>query len=407
MKYLRARLNNYFHSKLSTSQLLLTILSFLYAVSSYSFPEMIRHGYVNCTACHISPGGGGALTQYGRKLSRELLSVTSYKTADTTEENSNSKSTKPNTDNANASDSESTEEEKPEPFHFGGEARLLSFYHDNEFETQKRMIPMQLQADAAYNAETFAFVGRLGLIAKSSESEDSEGGGGNANSDETSIGFQLPTAYGLYRFEEVWSVRAGRFTPTYGLVNAMHFLGTRGGLGFGFDDQRAGVELSRLGETFGFVVSAFGPRNQSIGSNATSLQLQYSPTESSKIAMNVWNEKDTRNLFGVWFVTPIYGPVFLSADWNRQKEISPDLTGYYRFTKLGYEVRQGVNIMLISDNSQRDLNREYTKINRAGPGIQYYPMQFIEIELAWLKETNHLFSTKQGDYAYLLMHAYY
>ncbi|MEQ1666480.1 MAG: hypothetical protein ABL927_14015, partial [Bdellovibrionales bacterium] len=130
-------------------QLFFTILLLFYAASSFAFPEMIRHGYVNCTACHISPGGGGALTQYGRKLSRELLSVTSKKAADAKEESSNSKSTKPNTDNAKAADTESAEEEKPEPFHFGGEARLLSFYHDNEFETQKRMIPMQIQADAA------------------------------------------------------------------------------------------------------------------------------------------------------------------------------------------------------------------------------------------------------------------
>ncbi len=39
------------------------------------FPEMVRHGYVNCVACHMSPDGGGVLTPYGRSLSKELLSI--------------------------------------------------------------------------------------------------------------------------------------------------------------------------------------------------------------------------------------------------------------------------------------------------------------------------------------------
>jgi hypothetical protein len=39
------------------------------------FPDLIRHGYTNCIACHVSPNGGGVLTKYGRSLSKELLST--------------------------------------------------------------------------------------------------------------------------------------------------------------------------------------------------------------------------------------------------------------------------------------------------------------------------------------------
>jgi hypothetical protein len=41
-----------------------------------AFPELIRHGYVNCTTCHVSQSGGGILTAYGRGLSQEVLSST-------------------------------------------------------------------------------------------------------------------------------------------------------------------------------------------------------------------------------------------------------------------------------------------------------------------------------------------
>ena len=44
--------------------------------SAQAFPEMIRHGYVNCTSCHVSPNGGGLLIEYGREISVAALSAT-------------------------------------------------------------------------------------------------------------------------------------------------------------------------------------------------------------------------------------------------------------------------------------------------------------------------------------------
>ncbi|MEI7441919.1 MAG: hypothetical protein WCK43_09885 [bacterium] len=46
---------------------------------AWSYPDFIRHGYTNCMTCHVSPTGGGALTQYGREISQDALSTWSYK----------------------------------------------------------------------------------------------------------------------------------------------------------------------------------------------------------------------------------------------------------------------------------------------------------------------------------------
>ena len=43
--------------------------------NSWAFPEMVRHNYSNCSSCHVSPSGGGVLTQYGRELSSAILSI--------------------------------------------------------------------------------------------------------------------------------------------------------------------------------------------------------------------------------------------------------------------------------------------------------------------------------------------
>ena len=51
------------------------LLSATVAPSAFAFPEMIRHGYVNCTSCHTSPNGGGILNAYGRQTSAAALST--------------------------------------------------------------------------------------------------------------------------------------------------------------------------------------------------------------------------------------------------------------------------------------------------------------------------------------------
>jgi hypothetical protein len=55
----------------------LTILSsLLLGPAAYAFPDLIREGYSSCSACHVSPSGGGILTKYGRGYSEELFTWT-------------------------------------------------------------------------------------------------------------------------------------------------------------------------------------------------------------------------------------------------------------------------------------------------------------------------------------------
>jgi hypothetical protein len=45
-----------------------------FSPAAHAYPENVRHGYVNCAACHIHPQGGGQLNAYGRQLSKALQS---------------------------------------------------------------------------------------------------------------------------------------------------------------------------------------------------------------------------------------------------------------------------------------------------------------------------------------------
>ncbi|HYO95711.1 MAG TPA: hypothetical protein VER33_14415 [Polyangiaceae bacterium] len=38
-----------------------------------AYPWLLRHGYTNCSACHVDPSGSGVLTEYGRAVAEEVL----------------------------------------------------------------------------------------------------------------------------------------------------------------------------------------------------------------------------------------------------------------------------------------------------------------------------------------------
>jgi hypothetical protein len=46
------------------------LLATAHAATASALPTMVRIGYTNCAACHMSPQGGGPLTAYGRGIDR-------------------------------------------------------------------------------------------------------------------------------------------------------------------------------------------------------------------------------------------------------------------------------------------------------------------------------------------------
>jgi hypothetical protein len=357
------------------------ILSLLLGVSSgaWAYPEMVRHGYTNCIACHISPSGGGILTPYGKSLASELLT---YNWSKTVKSNEEKKSADPAADAVIST------------WLTGGDARVLLFHRNNEYENSYQMIPMQVDVNGAYNADKYAFVLGVGFS------------GSKPTSEEGATAFRIPNAFGLFRITDELNVRAGLFLPAYGLNNSLHTIATRAPLGFGFKDQRMGIELSYLAEKWGVFVSQFGNRGDNLGDNAMTAQLQYSPTEKSKFAINYWSENNLRTIYGAWFVTPIYGPLYISADYESQKETLTDTKGLFYFAKIGYELSQGMHFYLESDHAQRDLDRNYTKVERYGPGFQFFPAVNWELDAVWLREKNLTYSKKEADYAYIMAHYY-
>ena len=360
------------------SKLFFLLFGIFLSASAWAYPEIVTHGYPNCVGCHVSPGGGGILSSYGKTIASELLTYNWSKTTQLSEEK---KAADPGTDAVVST------------WLTGGDARVLLFHRNNEYENSYQMIPMQVEVNGAYNTEKYAFVLGVGLS-------------GSRPSSEGSTAFRLPNAYGLYRINDYINARAGIFLPTYGLNNSLHTIATRAPLGFGFKDQRMGVELSYLGEKWGAFISQFGDRGKNLGEDAFSAQIQFSPTEKTKFAVNYWNENKLRTIYGAWFIAPIYDSLYISGDYGSQKETLTDTKGEFYFAKVGYEISHGMHVYVISDHAQRDLDQSFTKVDRYGPGFQFFPYLHWEVDTVWLREKNLNYSKKEADYAYIMAHYY-
>ena len=117
-----------------------------------AFPEMVRKGYQNCTACHVAPEGGGLLTDYGRSMSAEILSTWNYKGEEAV--------------------GHGLLPDPPSWLRFGGDFRFIQSYLDNPVATTGRFFPMQEDLDIGLHTESLWLVGALGLQGGPKENPD-------------------------------------------------------------------------------------------------------------------------------------------------------------------------------------------------------------------------------------------
>ena len=202
--------------------LFLTIAIVSTASSAIAEPMFLARQYTRCTACHYSPSGGGLLTPYGRLLShRELSTAGGSGTAPA-----------------------AGEEDDPhgeQAFLYGALGNALGPVH-----LGLEMRPSHLRigfpgghqdTNLLMNLDLIGAVQKNGWTAYASAGREPAVGG----KDTRLISSEHWIAYGR---DEGVGIRAGRFMPAYGVRLADHTAYTRTYLGFDFDDQVYGLEVS-------------------------------------------------------------------------------------------------------------------------------------------------------------------
>lgn len=355
----------------------------------WAYPEMIRHGYTNCTSCHISPTGGGVLTPYGRELSKEILS-----TWGTDRETLFMDSIK-----------------TPDNLSLGGDVRTAQIYQNTPSLVTATLINMQEDFEAAYTwNKKLTF--------------DASVGYNHRGEPATALDHVISRRhYVIFQADEQTSIRAGKFNYAYGINTSDHQLLIKSGLQIA-DDSLAGssetynVEAAWLGDKLNFYATGILGRpdepdyHRETGGTLTA---SIAPGESYKMGVSyLYARTDlgtNRHVFGPWGILGFTPKFFLLSELDFQGAhqdtnlLETRQWGMVDYLRLDYEYFQGFHGFLTQELFRLDF-RDPSTLNKVyGIGLQWFPRPHFEFDAEWQLQIS---AQVQGytDFAFLMLHYY-
>lgn len=369
-------------------QVLWPIFLIFFSFSTLSFVENVTHGYPNCLACHVSPTGGGILTDYGRALSRELMST--IKTKDFN---------KPLGGLIKNS----------EHLKWGGDVRAIQTRFENNQLKTGSLFVMQKNVELAAYVSDFVAVGTVGTKE------------GPANRIQDKGEFISERHYLMYQSDPTSRVRLGKFRQNYGLNDPNHTRLVKKDLGFGSYSETYQLEYFKILENGEFLVStSLGridiPRERQ-EKNVMFQYINYLNGKSRLTINSLLGESPTerRTLWGVNGVFSLFNKhdVFrfdinyrLTTDLTQAQKQAKEksLLGYFLW---GYKVADGIFPYLIYEHKQADLeNSRLSMTQSPGVGLQLFPVSHFEIQLEHQYRVNEQDKGNPEQRSYLLFHFY-
>jgi hypothetical protein len=347
---------------------------------AWAFPEMVRHGYVNCTSCHVSPTGGGVLTAYGRELSGEILS--------TWKKDGETKF-------AYFVDS-------PKWLSLGGDFRSIEVYRNTPTFLDARFILMQTDLEAAVTYKTLTLDGSLGYTDMTAS---------NAILDRL-----ISRRYFInYRPTDELSFRFGKYLLSYGINTPDHVIATKRTLQLNDEGTETyNVEAAWLGEFINIYGTAVLGRSSSpylANETGGALNASVSIDTTYKAGVSYFHGTSStgnRDVFGPWGILGFTSKFFLLLELDFQntfRSLPQGQLGLFNYMKLDYEFIQGLHGYLSQELSRADFNRVNTLGRSYGIGMQFFPRPHFEFNLSWQLQMLPG-STAFSDYAWAMLHFY-
>lgn len=362
---------------------LFTFFLFLFH-RSFGFVENVTHGYVNCMACHVSPSGGGLLNDYGRSLSRELMSTWSWENLE-----------KP---------AFGTFQNK-EWLKIGGDYRAIQTYLENSQFKQGKQFEMQKNIEFAFTFSKISIVGTLGT---------QEGPSGTPNKGN----FLSERHYLLWDVNDDIKLRAGKFRLNFGIYDPQHNRLTKQPLGFGSNSESYILEFSSFSETNEIFISAdLGRIDQPREKNrekSISVNFAKYVFEKSKIGTSLLigeSNQLRRNLFGLYGIGGFYEYFTLKGEADYQQSYDANEPTIRRdlissSMSLGYQIAKGLFPYILAEYLQTDLANNTSQQSNAGLGIQWLPIPHIEIQVEYKKQNDKNQPVSQSDSGWVVFHFY-
>jgi len=363
-----------------------SILSFtLMAQTSLAFVENVSHGYVNCMACHASPSGGGLLTDYGRSLSKELMSTWGW-------------------ENSEAPLFGAIKQ--TENFKVGGHLRALQSHFDNPQLKRGRFFLMQQNLELGYK------IGKAWLIGTFGTKEGPDGTKDKGT-------FLSEHHYVLYELSDTSFLRVGKYKIPFGINDPVHTRSTEQGLGFGSQSETYNLEANQFSDTGElFVGASLGridlPREQTSEKSYYARYAHY-VGEKNKVGVSyLLGESPTkrRNLLGIFGVfTPIEKLSVVSEVDFESSHLASSPTdrvdGLFMAHKGLYELFKGMKPYLVFEAQQTSLADPTSQSLKPGLGFQWIPIPHLELQAEYQRVTNSRSPGEHADVAWLITHFWF
>ena len=353
-----------------------------------AYPEMVRHGYSSCLACHVSPSGGGVLSEYGRELSRELLSTWGA-------------------------------EQESQPMYgilkfpefatIGGDARWLQVTQSNPIQERGLFFNMQLDLEAALfwgNLSGVASIGRKVRV----------GGDSSVFSHRHFIS---------YLYDDKIGLRFGRFYPEYGINTPNHRRFVRQFFGFNQYEETYNLEATYNTETFNvFATGIFGRFDidpsttdpilaQERQDSGFALTFNYFLFEKHRLGASIKYgslDDETRSQAALYGLLGFSKKFYVITEINYRKQDANDPArskdSWGDLVQVNFEVFKGFHIYVLQQFYAGNTSSSAEDQSAFGAGATFFPRPHWELNVEYQTRMVQPFPTYEDDVFYLLLHFY-
>jgi len=365
---------------------LLSLASMLWGAQALAFAENVTHGYPSCIACHVSPSGGGVLTDYGRSLSKELMSTWGgWKGIE-----------EPlfgavkNTENLK----------------FGGDVRSIQVYNENENVRAGRRFLMQ------NNVEVAGRIGKVQLV----------GTAGTLEGPETTPGrgtFLSERHYLLWETSPTSRLRVGKYRQNIGIQTPNHTRRIKSLFGFGSLSENFNLEYTQFTEKYEITVGASlgridRPRDANTEHNIATKFVHYLGGKSHLGGSLLFGESGQKRRFlgNIFSIIP-FGEHWLGEveiDYEQAQLASDtqvDSQTIASLVRLGNRPWKGVLWYLLFEHASTDTGRSYELTHSPGIGIQWLPLPHFEVQVEYQRSVVAANPGNENHVGWILTHFYY
>lgn len=345
--------------------------------NSYGRVENTPHGYPSCIACHISPSGGGILTDYGRSLSAELMSTWKGPKGF----------------------------ERPfyglgrngEHFKMGGHLRQVQMRTENEKKLTDRLFVMQNNVEFAAQYMKMFLVGTLG----SKEGPRNTPDKGKFLSERHFI---------MWDTGETSKVRAGKFRQQFGINDPNHTRLVKQSLGFGSHSETYNLDFSKFYE-WGEINASAGFGDLQDGRDERNLAFNYTHYAGGNSRLGAGllletGDRPKKRIYGINGVFPLgkKGIGRFEVDYEEKKPYNRALYGDHMY---GYRLFKGGLGYLSFEYEQHNLEDSNSIVTAYGFGFQFSPVAHFELQLEYQQKRYTKNTNNPLHQTFLLLHLYH